>query len=760
MNDYSVVGKRVPSVDGKPKVTGEAMFTVDIQLPGMLCGKVLRSPYPHAKILNINTDKAERLQGVQAVLTGADLPNKKFGLFTNLPDTHDQTALAIDKVRYIGDEVAAVAATDEWIAEEALDLISVEYEELPPIFDPHEAMKPSAPLIHENVENNISRTARFHHGDVDKAFKEASYVREDMFATQPVTHCAFEVHAAVAHWEQSGKITLWSSTQSPFKTAETLSLYLGLPLNKIRVTKQFVGSGFGGKCDGLFPIDAIATLLSKKAEHPVKIVNTREEEFCTTRKRHPYTISLKTGVKKDGTLLAMDIKAVADSGAYNSWGPAIIGRAGVQSFMGYRLPNIRYEGHHVYTNKSTSGAMRGWGNLQMRFSADSQMDMIAEELGIDPLEIRMINAHHTDDIMPNKAWISSCAMSECLRRVSDSEGWKKRWSKMPHNRGLGAGIWAYVSSARQMSHDATAAIIKVFEDGTATLLTGATDIGQGSNTTLAQIAAEELGINIEDITVVSGDTEITPFDFGTYSSRVTYISGNAVKAAAQDVNRQLFAFVAEKLEADLSNLIAKDGRIHVKRSSKKGMTFSEAVKGCLYSKEFHVLGKGLYSTPTVMVNQETYEGHSSPAYGYGADIAEVDVDRETGQVSVIRLKGAHDCGQAINPMQAEGQLEGSACQGLGQSLYEDLLEEKGQVMNPSFLEYKVPTALDMPVIENDLVEQPDPGGPYGAKGMSEGSIIAISPAIANAVYNAVGVRIMDLPITPEKILKFLKGGKE
>jgi len=756
MTDYSLVGKRIPPIDGRPKVTGEAKFTVDFQLPGMLHGKILRSPYPHAKILNINTEKAERLKGVKAVLTGADVPTKRYSLFTSLPELHDQRAMAVDKVRYIGDEVAAVAATDEWVAEEALDLISIEYEELPAIFDPYEALKPDAPLIHEHLENNISRTVRFHHGNVDKAFQEAFHVREDEFTTQPVTHCAFEVHATVALWDLSGKITLWSSTQSPFKIAETLAFYLDMPLNKIRVTKQFVGGGFGGKSDGLFPIDAIAALLSKKAGHAVKIVNTREEEFCTTRRRHPNRIRLKTGVKKDGTLLAGEAWAVADTGAYNSWGPAIIGRVGVQLFMGYRLPNVRYEGFNVYTNQCPSGAMRGWGNLQMRFAADSQMDMIAEELGIDTIEIRKRNAHHPGDVMPNKGRISSCAMHECLRQVSERKGREEGWSQPAEGRGLGVGIWAYVSSARQMAHDATAAIIKVFEDGTATLLTGATDMGQGSNTTLAQIAAEGLGIGIGDIEVVSGDTEITPFDFGSYSSRVTFVSGNAVMAAAEDVNRQLFAYVSEQLEANVSDLVAKDKRIYVKGSPNKGISFQEAVKGCLYTKEFHVIGKGLYTTPTVMVNHETYEGHSSPAYGFGADIAEVAVDKETGQVRVYRIDGAHDCGQAINPMHAEGQLEGSAYQGLGQALYEELMVNDGQVMNPTFLEYKIPTAMDMPALSTALVQEPDPGGPYGAKGMSEGAIIAVSPAIANAIYHAVGVRLKSLPITPEKVLEGLK----
>jgi len=761
MSDYSVIGKRVPPIDGKAKVTGEAKYTTDLQLPGMLFGKILRSPYPHAKILHIDTEKVKALRGVKAVITGENVPKVKFGVFTHLPSTLDQFGLAIDKVRYTGDEVAAVAAIDEWTAEEALQQISVEYEELPAVFDPEEAMKPGAPLIHEHVERNISRAPFFHFGNVDEAFKEAYYIREDKFVTQAVTHCPLEVHASVAHWDQSGKITLWSSTQSPFKIAEGLSYVFQIPLNKIRVIKPFVGGGFGGKSDGLFPIDLCAILLSKKTGRPVKIVNTREEEFMTTRRRHPFIITLRTGVEKDGTLLAIDCKAIADGGAYNSWGPAIIGRAGMQLFIPYRISNVRFEGYRLYTNKSPSGAMRGWGHLQMRFSADSQLDMIAEDLGIDPVEIRLRNAHHPGDIMPNKARISSCALTQCIRKVSEKERWRDRRVQVSKDQGMGISCWAYVSAAKQLAHDSTAAIIKVFEDGTATLLTGASDIGQGSNTTMAQIAAEELGIALDNITVISADTEITPLDLGTFASRTTFISGNAVKAAAEDVKRQLFDFVADQLEANDSNLISKDGRIFVRESPERGMSFSEAVKRCLYSKQGqHIIGRGNYNPDTVVVNQVTYEGHSTPTYAFGTQIAQVEVDRETGQVQVLRMGGAHDCGIAINPMHAEGQLEGATAGGLGQTFYENLLTESGLVMNPSFLEYKIPTALDVPEIRTELVEDPDPEGPFGAKGMSEGCQIAPAPAIANAIYHAVGVRVKELPVTSEKILEGLKAREE
>lgn len=757
MSDYSVVGKRVPPVDGKAKATGEAKFTVDLQLPGMLYGRILRSPHPHARVLRIDTDKAMKISGVRTVITGMDMPKRKFGVFTHLPATHDQFGLAIDKVRYIGDEVAAVAAVDPWTAQEALEAICVEYEVLPAVFDAGEAMRPGAPLVHENVEGNISRVSRFQFGDVDQGFKEAYHIREDRFTTQPVTHCAFEVHVSVAHWDQTGKITIWSSTQSPFKICETLSYVLELPLNKIRVIKPYVGGGFGGKADGLFPMDLCAVMLSKKTGRPVKIANTREEEFMATRRRHPYTITLKTGVKKDGTIVAVDCKAVSDGGAHNSWGPAIIGRAGVQLFMLYRMPNIRYEGYRIYTNKSVCGAMRGWGNLQMRFAADSQMDMIAEDLGMDPADIRLKNAHYPGDVMPNKARIPSCAMVECIAEASKAAGWKDRRSKMEKDHGMGMACWSYVSAAKQLAHDSTAAVIKLFEDGTATLITGASDIGQGSNTTLAQIAAEELGVELGDITVISGDTDITPLDLGTFSSRVTYISGNAVKAAAEDAKKQLFEFAADRLQAKASDLVSRNRKIYVRGNPEQGMALSDVVKGCLYSKQGqHILGRGNYNPDTVVVNQVTYEGHSGAAYGFGTEIAEVEVDRETGQVHVLAISGAHDCGTAINPMHAEGQLQGASFGGLAQALFEDLVTEQGLVMNPSFLEYKVPTALDVPEIRPLLVEVPDPGGPFGAKGMSEGSQIAPSPAIANAVYHAVGVRINDLPITPEKILKGLK----
>jgi 4-hydroxybenzoyl-CoA reductase alpha subunit len=756
MSTYSVVGKRTPPIDGRAKVTGEAKFTVDLQVPGMLHGKILRSPHPHAKIVHIDTERARRLKGVKAVLTGHDVPKVKFGVFAHLPRTLDLSALAFDKVRYIGDEVAAVAAADEWVAEEALRLLSVEYEELPAIFDPEEAMKPGAPLIHEQAERNISRDPRFHFGDVDKAFKEAYYIREDRFVTQAIAHCPFEVHASLAHFDQSGRITLWSSTQAPFRIAESLSYVLHIPLNKIRVIKPFVGGGFGGKSDGLFPIDLCAVLLSRETGHPVRIANTREEEFMTTRRRHPFVITLKTGVQKDGKLLAVDCKAIADGGAYNSWGPAIIGRAGVQLFMMYRLSNVRYEGYRVYTNKTPSGAMRGWGNLQMRFAADSQLDMIAEEIGIDPVEIRLRNAHHRGDLMPNKARISSCAFTECVQKASEDWSDRKRKQEGKQDQGTGMGCWAYVSSAKQLAHDSAAAMIKVFEDGTATLMTGASDIGQGSDTTLAQIAAEELGVLLDDVTVISADTMITPLDFGTFASRVTFISGNAVKAAAEDARKQIFEFAARRLEASPADLVSRERNIFVKGSPERSVSVAQAVKECLHSKQAqHILGRGSYNPDTVVVDQLTYEGHSSPAYGFGAQKAEVKVDRETGRVEVLRIKGAHDCGVAINPMSAEGQLEGAAINGLGQALYEDLITEKGLVMNPSFLEYKVATAMDVPEVMTALVEDPDPEGPFGAKGMSEGCQIAPAPAVANAIYDAVGVRVNALPITPAMILDLL-----
>ncbi len=743
-------------IDSVTKATGQAKFTADLSLPGMLIGKLLRSPHPHARILNIDVSSAQKLTAVRAVVTGKDTAGKTYGSGAAFCD---EQALAVDKVRFVGDEVAAVAAVDEDSALEALSLIKVDYEPLPAVFDPEEAMKPGAPSIHQ-VENNVSLNCNFNYGQVDEAFSLSERVFEDEFNTQGVAHCPLETRAALASADSSGKVTIWTSTQGPNYVRRDLAITLDIPLGQVRVIKPFVGGGFGGKRE-MLALEFCAALLSKKTSRPVKIAYHREEEFSATRRRHPMTLYIRTGMKKDGTILAKDCRVVADGGAYNGRGPQIVA-AGVSWLnLVYRFQNCRYQGFHVYTNKEPASSMRGFGNTQVRFADDCQMEKIATELGIDPVELRLKNARQAGDVSPQGARVTSCGLSECLRQVAQHSQFKSKWGKLPRYRGIGAACAAYVSGSKQFfPHDSSSAFVQLIEDGTVCLLTGASDIGQGSNTVLAQIAAEELGIGLNDMTVISADTDVTPLDLGSYASRVTFIAGNAVKAAAADAKKQLLEVAAEKLEASPQDLEIKDHRIYVKGSPDKGISFKEMVRASLYSERgMPILGRGYYNPPSEFPDFKTGIGNRSPTYSFGAQVAEVEVNPETGQVKVIRITAAQDCGFALNPMSVEGQIEGSLQMGLGQAFYEDLKYDKGDLLTPSFIEYRMATALDMPEIQCYLVESIDPEGPFGAKGISEMPQVPTSPAIVNAIYNAIGVQIKNLPVTPEKILAALEKGK-
>ncbi len=760
MKKYSVIGKHLPRIDGVVKATGEAKSTVDIFLPGMLYGKILRSPYPHARILNIDTSKAESLPGVRAVITCKDTPGIKFGLFDTPDFPADEYPLALDKVRYIGDEVAAIAAIDEDIAEEALDLVEVEYEELPAVFDPEEAMEPGSPQLHDHVERNISFKTVWDFGDLEKGFKESDYVREDRFTTQATAHCAFEPHVALASFDSSGSLTVWTSCQSPFNWALQLALTLDMQESKVRVLNPHVGGGFGGKVE-LFAYGFCAALLSKKTGRPVKITLTREEVFSTTRQRHPTLIDLKTGVKKDGILMAVHCKLIADGGAYTSTGPIFIHLFGSWILSAYRLPNLHYEGYRAYTNKSARGAQRGHGNPQPRFALDSQLDIIAEELGLDPVDIRLKNALRTNDILCNGTRITTSGLTECIQRAAESVGWRKKRGNLPKNRGMGMGCCGFLSGMVVPPYVSSGAFVKVHADGGVTVLAGIPEIGQGSDSAMSQIVADEMGIALEDVRIISGDTGIVPPHPGSYSNRGTLWAGNAVKAAALDAKQQLFEVIAETLEANVEDLEAKDRRIYVKGSPERGMAFQEAVLASLMGSSGNpILGRGYFKPNADLVNFETGKGVLTPAYGFDAHIAEVEVDPETGKVKVLKTTIANDCGVAINPMAVEGQIQGAMSMGLGQVVSEDVVMEKGLIMNPSFLTYQIVTALDIPDCKTILIEDVDPEIPLGAK-TAEGTGVTALPAIANAIYDAIGVRIKDLPITPEKILNALKekGGK-
>ncbi|NWF91478.1 MAG: molybdopterin-dependent oxidoreductase [Syntrophaceae bacterium] len=754
MNKFNVVGKREPMLDALDKATGRARFTDDLSLPGMLYGKILRSPLPHAKILYVDLSGAEKATGVKAAISGKDIPKKKYGI---VPMAKDEYALAIDKVRYIGDEVAAVVATSLDAAEEAISKIHVDYEELPAVFDPLEAMKPGAPIIHDEVPNNVSATIRKEFGDVEKAFAQSDFIFEDTFETQAVNHCPLEPQAALAMVDHSGKVTLWSSTQIPFFLRRNLATTLDIPESMVRIIKPKVGGGFGQKID-LYAKDFCAAFFAMKTKRPVKFVYEREEVFTSTRQRHPMHIQLKTGMKKDGTILAQQFKVVADGGAYNSTAPLMITLACFFIMLPYRIENLLFEGFHVYTNKPVGGAMRGHGIPQVRFAVEAQLDTIAEKMGIDPLDLRLKNAFQAGEPHPAKLLVQSCGFSDTLIKAAEEIGWKEKRGKLPFGRGVGLAGASFPSGVSNMSHISSGAVVKIERDGAITLLTGAADIGQGAETVISQIVAEELGVSLKEIRITAADTEITPLDPGTFGSGVTLRAGNAARIAAQVAKEKLFEAVAEKMEVEARDLEAKDHRIFVKANPEKGMSLEEAIKVYQYSdRPMPIIGRGSYQPPakepTTLLKED---GNFSPAYSFMTQAAEVEVDTRTGKVKVLKMVTAHDCGRAINPMLVEGQLEGSVVGGMGQALYEEVITEKGQVLNPSFLDYGIPTAMEVPPITSVEVETNDPEGPFGAKESGEGTQLSPAPAIINAIYDAIGVSFNSLPVTPERVLEALQ----
>jgi len=748
-----VVGKREPMLDALDKATGRARFTDDLSSPGMLYGKILRSPSPHARILYVDLSEAEKVIGVKGAISGRHIPKKKYGI---VPMAKDEYALAIDKVRYIGDEVAAVVATSLDAAEEAISKIRVDYEELAAVFDPLEAMKPGAPIIHDEVPNNVSATIRKEFGNVEKAFSQSDDIFEDTFETQAVNHCPLEPQAALAMVDHSGKVTLWSSTQIPFFLRRNLATTLDIPESSVRVIKPKVGGGFGQKID-LYAKDFCAAFFAMKTKKPVKFVYEREEVFTSTRQRHPMHIQLKTGMKKDGTILAQQFKVIADGGAYNSTAPLMITLACYFIMLPYRLENLLFEGYHVYTNKPVGGAMRGHGIPQVRFAVEAQLDIIAEKMRMNPLDLRLKNAFLAGEPHPAKLLVQSCGFSETLKKAAEGIGWKEKRGKLPFGRGVGLAGASFPSGVSNMSHISSGAIVKIERDGSITLLTGAADIGQGAETVISQIVAEELGVPLADIRITAADTEITPLDPGTFGSGVTLRAGNAARTAAQVAKEKLFEAVAERMEVSVKDLEVKDRRIYLKENPGKGMSFQEAIKVYQYSdRPMPIIGRGSYQPPakepTTLLKED---GNFSPAYSFMTQAAEVEVDTRTGKVKVLKMVAAHDCGKAINPMLVEGQLEGSVVGGMGQALYEEVMIEKGQVLNPSFLDYGIPTAREIPEITSVEVETNDPEGPFGAKESGEGTQLAPAPAIINAIYDAIGVRFKSLPVTPEKILEAL-----
>jgi CO/xanthine dehydrogenase Mo-binding subunit len=750
--NLSVVGKRVQRVEGFDKVTGDTQYIADIYLPGMLIGKVLRSPFPHARIRHIDTSKAEKLSGVRAVVTAEDTIKRPWGAFFA-----DQYILSVGKTRYVGEEVAAVAAIDGDIAEEAIDLIEVDWEPLPAVFDAEEALKDGAPLVHDDKPNNIAMTMEIERGNIAQAFADSDVIVEDTFTSMPQWHCSIETIGSVADYATSGKYTIYMNTQTLFNARYRIATALGVPETDVRIIQSAVGGGFGGKsCDDNNAL--VAAVLSKKARKPVKLINTREDEFLAgCRPRVFMKINVKMGFKKDGRIRAKQLRVVADNGAYSAKAPAITGVAAMRHDTCYKYSDVKIDAKLVYTNKVPTGAFRGFGNPSAEWAVEQAIDMGAHALGIDPLELARINAAEVGYVSPHGNRVTSCELKQCLNMVENMIDWKaKRAGKQP-NTGLGLACTVHVSGKRHFGdYDGSSATIKINEDGKALILSGEGECGQGAHTAMCQIAAEELGIPIEDVEISRADTDLTTFCLGAFASRLTYVSGNAVKNAAANVKQQLFEQAAEMLEANPADLVSRDGKIFVKGAEGKSVTVADVARARLFRHNgAPIVGSGSFDADSVLPDSTRF-GNESGAYNYGAQAAQVHVDPETGQVKILQFAVASDCGTVIYPLGAEGQVEGGLAQGIGYALTEGLQFDEGRPVNPNFSDYRIPSMRDMPPLKHAFADSYEPTGPFGAKGLGELNMDPTAAVINNAIFDAVGVRVKTLPITPEKILRALK----
>src|SRR4051812_21713225 len=761
----NVVGKPFRKVDARAKCTGQTKFADDIVLPRMLACKILRSHLPHALIKSIDTSKAAALPGVFAIITGKDLPIP-YGI---LPVSEDEHALCVDKVRFIGDPVAAVAAVDEDIAFDAMNLIDVEYESLETISSIDDAILIDEPRIHDyGDEANIHKKVSLEFGNVEDGFALADLVREDTFFYEGNTHLPLEQHAAVAHFDSDGKITLWTSTQTPHYVHRALAKVLEMPASHIRVIATPNGGGFGGKSDP-FNHEVAVCKLSMITGRPVKVTLTREEVFYCHRGRHPVLMKVKTGVKNDGAITAMHFQSFLDGGAYGSYGVASTFYTGALQTVTYDVPRYKFQGLRAFTNKPPCGPKRGHGTPQPRYALEVQIDKIAEELKLDPAKMRRDHLVKPNSVTANYLRIGSMGLGKCIDKVVTGSDWANKFSawdqtnrKLPFGKGIGIACSSYICGAGLPIYwnnmPQSGVQLRLDRQGGVCVMCGSTDIGQGSDSILAYIVAEVLGIDPFDIRVVTADTDLTPVDLGSYSSRVTLMTGNAALQAAERARELLTMAVAEKLSLPVENLSFADRRAFDVENPEVGVTFAEAV--VLAESKYGTIGTvGSYTPPQSPGKFKGAGVGPSPAYSYSAAGAEVDVDPDTGIVSVERMWIAHDIGKSINPMLVMGQVEGSVYMGLGEILMEEMVyrANRNAVHKfPSLLEYKSPTTMEMCDVKTYLIEDPDPNGPYGAKEVGQGPLLPVPPAVANAVYDAVGVRIDEVPITPEKVLKALK----
>ncbi len=759
---FQVVGRNAPLVDSWKKVTGEGLYTDDFRIAGTLIGKLVRSTVAHGRILRVDISAAEAMEGVRAIVTGADVgAGVKFGV---LPISKDETALCVERVKYVGDVVAAVAADDEETAIAAAESIRVEYEILEPCLDPVKGLAPTdVPLQTKTVGGtNVHKAVDQNFGDVEGAFAASAAVSEGKYDFAPVTHAFTEPHCVIAHFEPDGRLVVISAQQVPHYLHRSMAEVMQMPMHRIRIVRPMVGGGFGGKSDP-FPHEMVAALLARKAGRPVKINFDREDVFLTNHGRHPTLYEIRIGMAADGALTGLDAKALIDGGAWGSFGVVTTYYNGVLSQGPYKIPNFRYSGRRVYTNKPPSGAMRGHGSVNARFAIECEIDKLCERLGLDPFDVRKKNALEANSFTVNQFRITSTGLVECLDRTREASGWNEKFRRLPYGRGIGLGCGFYISGSALPIHfdfhpDAkfgqvpqSTVHLKIDLDAGVTVHSLAADTGQGSDTMLAQCVAEPLGIPISRIRVRTEDSDTAPIDLGSYSSRVTFMAGNAARNASLAVLEKLQVAASRLTGRPAQSFLARNEKLVDTTDPSVSVSFDAAVKEAMRGVGA-LTASGSYQSPRLGGDFKGANAGLSPTYSFQAFVAEVEVDPSTGFVRVLDVWAAHDCGRALNPVVVEGQIEGSVHMGLGQALSEDMRYLKGQVLNANLLEYKVLGPLDTPRIHSIVVESIDPEGPFGAKECGEGALAPVIPAVANAIYDAVGVRSHSVPITPERIL--------
>ena len=774
----TLIGKRVPKLDAPEKATGLARYIEDIKLPRMLYGKILFAGRPHARILNIDTAAAKATPGVRAVITASDIELVPFGF------GQDNTALKKDKVTCIRDEVAAVAADTPEIAAEAVKRIRVTYEDLPVITSPEEALADGAPVIHSKTPDNVPFRYDYAHGNVEQGIRESDVIVEDTYILQRVAHCCLGTSGIIADFDSDGRLTLHSLTQVPFLYLHDLSRVVGVPPEKIRIVQPPIGGGFGSKLD-VHPFEPICVFLARATSRPVRLVFSREEEFMATPTRQPMMIHLKSGARKDGTFTFRDVRMTLDNGGRTSWG-ATTPWISMRTFSSlYRVPHVRQHVDVVYTNNIYACAFRGYGNPQATFALELQVDQLAEELGMDPLELRLKNAQQPGETTGQGMVLGTCGLKECLETAAHNADWQQKRKELsaisrqpsassmtadttnpqspipnPQSsivRGIGmASLFHVGGGAKIYRSDGCGTVLKIDDFGGVTVLTGSSEIGQGSETVIAQIVAEELGLPLKNIRVVNNDTDLTPWDVGVHASRTTFIAGNSALRAAREARCKLLEAAAARLKRTPDELDLSQGKVTDRASGEPLESIGKIIRGLHFGARNELIMTTDFFEPSSSPPDEKHMGNISPCYAFGTHVAEVEVDLDTGVVKVLRISAAHDVGRVINRLGIEGQVEGGIAQGIGYCLAEEVKVEGGRVLNPSFTDYKLFAATDLPDLDISFVETNDPAGPYGAKGIGESPLIPVAPAIANAVYNATGVRITELPLTPERVLDKLQ----